>query len=137
MPFSDDTPDVELLPHREVRVKRAFFYATPEPIGRMAKETRIHIRKGFVSNLASVPRPLWPLFPPNGDYAQASIVHDRLYHDPRVGNLSLTRAEADKVMLFAMIDSGVGWITRWAIYAGLRLGGWLRWNQLRDESLTY
>jgi len=38
----------------------------------------IPIPAGFVTNFASVPRILWPILPPRGKYAPATIEHDYL-----------------------------------------------------------
>ena len=37
------------------------------------------IPKGFKTDLSSVPRILWPIFPPYGDFIPAAIVHDWMY----------------------------------------------------------
>lgn len=37
------------------------------------------IPKGFRTDLSSVPRLLWALFPPFGDFIRAAIVHDWMY----------------------------------------------------------
>lgn len=39
----------------------------------------ITVPQGFRTDLASVPRILWSIFPPFGRYIRASIVHDYLY----------------------------------------------------------
>jgi hypothetical protein len=39
----------------------------------------ITVPKCFKTDLSSVPRFLWPLFPPYGDFLPASIVHDYMY----------------------------------------------------------
>ncbi len=53
--------------------------------------------KGSVTDLASVPRALWSIFPPHGKYAKAAIIHDYLYT-----NAIGTKAYADQVFLEAM-----------------------------------
>ena len=39
----------------------------------------IIVPKGFITDLASVPRFFWRLFPPGGVYNEAAIIHDYLY----------------------------------------------------------
>ena len=39
----------------------------------------IEIPKGFSTDLASVPQPLWPIFPPWERYGPAAVLHDYLY----------------------------------------------------------
>ena len=81
------------------------------------------IPAGFVTDGASVPRGLWNLFPPYGRYSKAALIHDFLY---QFG--AMTRAQADYVFLEAMKELGVGFLARWAMYSGVRAGGWAAWN---------
>lgn len=80
----------------------------------------------FKTDLASIPRPLWAVLPPVGKYDAAAVVHDYLYQTN-----GLTRAAADSILLEAMGVLGVGRLTRWLIYSGVRLGGWKPWNAYR------
>lgn len=74
--------------------------------------------KGFVTDYASVPRGLWNLFPPNGKYAPAAVIHDYLYR-----RTLLDRKVCDRVLLEAMELLGVSWVTRQLIYRAVRLFG--------------
>ena len=40
---------------------------------------RVTVPSGFVTDFASTPRILWPLFPPAGPWTRAAILHDYLY----------------------------------------------------------
>lgn len=88
----------------------------------------IDVPAGFKTDLASIPRGLWNVLPPVGRYDAAAVVHDLLYQ--RNG---CTRAEADAVLLEAMGVLGVGRLARWTIYAGVRTGGWVVWNNYRKR----
>lgn len=59
----------------------------------------VHVPKGFVTDFASVPRPFWSLFRPDGDYAYAAVLHDFLYW-----NQDREKHEADEVFRLAMND---------------------------------
>jgi len=122
MPFSDPTPLLEFLTGGHWRVAASFRYTTPD--GRIVVE----VPEGFDTDLASVPRPLWPLLAPQDGYAPAAIVHDRLYRDHQVNGQAVTRAQADGVMLAAMGELGIGWLRRWTIYCAVRLGAWWAWD---------
>lgn len=80
---------------------------------------------GFVTDFASVPRlPItyW-LF---GSRADAeSGIHDLLYRWPFV-----SRKTADRIYREAMTADGRPVFTRWAMYAGVRLGGWLSYKNM-------
>ena len=103
---------------RNWRVVGSFQYETAiimAPYGALV----ISIPDGFVTDFASTPRLLWSLLPPTGPYGKASVVHDALYRRPGLA----TRAQADAVLLEAQTVLGVGFLTRWAIYLGVRVGG--------------
>jgi hypothetical protein len=74
---------------------------------------------GFVTDFASIPRLFWTLVGhPAGRYAQAAVLHDFLY-----SSRAVPRGEADRIFREAMQVLGVPAWQRWAIWAGVRLGG--------------
>ena len=85
---------------------------------------RIDVPVGFITDLASVPRPLWVFWPPEGLYSEPAVIHDAMYTQQK-----LTRVRADAILLEAMKDWGVPWYDRWPIYAGVRAGGWVAWAE--------
>jgi hypothetical protein len=81
------------------------------------------VPEGFVTDFASVPRiPLAFLL--TGDSAhEAAVVHDWLYREKTV-----SRKTADAVFREASGASGEpGWKS-WLMWAGVRVGGWMAWN---------
>ena len=84
------------------------------------------IPAGFITDLASIPALLRPLFNPNDNGRKAAVLHDARYCI-KVG----TRKEADDLFLEALERCGVGFLRRWAMYSGVRAGGWLYWNKRR------
>lgn len=75
---------------------------------------------GFTTDLASIPRPLWALFPPFGLYSRAAILHDYQYHLGRKGLPGPSRKEADLLFKQVMHELGVpGW-KRWMFYLAVR-----------------
>lgn len=89
----------------------------------------ITVPKGFPTDGASVPRPLWWLWPPfGGDYDQAAALHDWLY---RTQFNNIDRVLADAILLEAMRVLGVRVAARLAIYLGVRLGGWWTYRKYR------
>jgi hypothetical protein len=78
----------------------------------------ITVPRDTVTDLASVPRWLWMIFPPHGKYAKAAIVHDYLYSQA-VG----TKAFADNVFNEAMAVLGVPKWRRLAMYLAVRAFG--------------
>ena len=76
------------------------------------------VPRGFITDLASVPRILWPMFPPYDNYASAAVLHDHLYTIK-----TLKRKECDLLLLEAMSHSNVPkWKCR-AVYLAVRLFG--------------
>lgn len=91
----------------------------------VAKDGTVYLaHKDSETDLASIPRGLWNVLPPIGDYDWAAVIHDALYTDQRV-----TRARADAILLEAMEATHVGWFTRRTIYAAVRIGGGGVWEQ--------
>lgn len=71
---------------------------------------------GFLTDLASIPRPLWTLLGhPAGRYAQAAVLHDWLLEVAAV-----PRARADSIFLEAMEVLGVPRLQRRLMYLGVR-----------------
>lgn len=78
----------------------------------------IRVPAGYVTDLASVPRILWSVFPPHGRYAKAAIIHDWLYD-----NALRTKREADRIFLDAMTVLNVPVWRRRVMYTAVRLFG--------------
>ncbi|WP_429098079.1 DUF1353 domain-containing protein [Aeromonas veronii] len=62
------------------------------------------IPKGFLTDLASVPKIVWNIYPPFGLYTGAAVAHDYIYRTPQMRQ---TREEADAVFLELMHLAGV------------------------------
>lgn len=41
----------------------------------------IKVPKGFITDLATIPRVLWSILPPHDTYAKAAVLHDYLYNN--------------------------------------------------------
>lgn len=80
---------------------------------------QVIVPKGFVTDFASVPRIFWRLFPPTGQHARASVVHDYLY----TAEADCPRFLADAIFRHAMEISGVPWWKRTAMYYAVRMFG--------------
>lgn len=90
--------------------------------------------KGMITDFASTPRFLWPIFPPFGKYSQAAVLHDYIYNAP---GLDISRKRADAIFLEAMAASGVpGW-KRTVMYLGVRLFGRFAYAPRTDGSRQF
>ena len=59
------------------------------------------VPRGFTTDGATVPRFLWPIFPPISSYLEATVVHDYLI------DTGVNRYEADKIFRLACIEYDV------------------------------
>lgn len=82
---------------------------------------------GFVTDLASIPRPFWSMLRPDGEYVYPAIVHDYLYWMQ-----DRPRETADRILKLGMQDFGVERGTVAVIYRAVRAGGGSSWNQNRE-----
>lgn len=78
-------------------------------------DPKLNVPEGFVTDLASIPRALWTIFPPMGRYSQAAVVHDYLCVSQIV-----PRKEADQIFLDLMEYCGVPLYKRKIFYYAVR-----------------
>jgi hypothetical protein len=95
--------------------------ALPARIGQ--SQEVITVPKGFVTDLASIPRFFWSAFPKTGRYMSAAILHDYLYWDQRC-----TRTEADRIFDIEMMSYGVDNTSRKLIFAAVSDFGSSAWQ---------
>ena len=100
------------------------------------EDSKLTVRTGFVTDLASVPRFLWRVLAP-WDVARAAIIHDLLYltirqyrwknHNEDKDLVKRAKKASDKVFLCAMRDAVPavpGWKRYAAYYAVAMFGRW-------------
>lgn len=93
----------------------------PTRIGRSSEV--ITAPRGFVTDLASVPRFFWAAFPKTGQYMSAAILHDYLYWDQRC-----SRAQADRIFDIEMKSYGVNDTSRALIFSAVSEFGSGAWQ---------
>jgi len=134
----NDKISAEFHPPRKWILERALSYTNADldvdslkEIGvQVTKDGKITCKKGFVTDLASVPRVCWMFIAP-WDIARAAIIHDLLYKRIRQYRAKLdkdnlqydeisvykaAKKEADKVFLAAMKDADPS-VPKWKIYS--------------------
>jgi len=94
----------------------------------VVQEQLLLVPKGIKTDLGSIPRSLQGVFPKDGKAMFAYILHDYLY---QVGIFE--RLESDEILEEAMASLGVAWWRRKAVKLGLRVGGWVAWNEHRAK----
>jgi hypothetical protein len=84
------------------------------------------VPEGFETDLASVPRLFWSVYPQHTmKYTPPAILHDFLY----AGQI-VPRKQADEIFLEAMRQHGVSWFTRNFFYQLCRMFGARVYNEL-------
>lgn len=95
-------------------------YKTCQSIRVTIDEKNYTVPKNFETDLASVPRVLWPVFAPiYSDFVAPAILHDYLYRC----NNAITRKFADEVLYSALITENVTPFMASKFYLGVRLFG--------------
>lgn len=95
-------------------------YKTCKALHVIIDDRKYIIPKGFETDLASVPRLLWPIFAPQySGFVAPAILHDYLYRCPN----DITRNFADEVLYSALLAENVTPFTASKFYLGVRLFG--------------
>jgi hypothetical protein len=76
------------------------------------------VPQGFVTDLASVPRVFWTIYPPFGRYQKAAVLHDFLCVTRMV-----SYQDAHGIFRRIMRELGVSRFTRWTMWSAVRVGG--------------
>jgi hypothetical protein len=97
-------------------------------VGAEGSGDRIDVAIGFQTDFATVPRPLWIVLPKWGSYGNAAVIHDWLYWKQ-----DRARAAVDGIFFEAMGVLGVSAPTRFTLYWGVRLFGWMAWHRNRAD----
>ena len=83
----------------------------------------VEVPAGFVTDFASVPRPLWWLYAPWGRHGHAAVLHDWGYYKQ-----DRSRREYDGIFLEAMEVLGVRPFKRRMMWLAVRGPGWFAWT---------
>jgi hypothetical protein len=84
----------------------------------------ITVPEGFASDYASIPKELWGILPPWGQYGSAAVLHDLEYWNQR-----LSREQADAVLREASLALGVDEGLVDVIYHAVRTFGQTAWDR--------
>lgn len=81
---------------------------------------------GQITDLASIPRLLWLIIPPDGSYTPAAAVHDYIYRERKV---KISRYHGDLIFLEAMKHCGTWGIVRYPMFWIVRIFGWMNYKR--------
>lgn len=85
--------------------------------------SRIVAPYGMLTDFASIPRFVWPLWPPyDTSYGKAAVIHDRMYQtNGNTPRHQYTRRETNLIFLEAMKSLGAGYFKRSTIFNAVQL----------------
>lgn len=87
----------------------------------------VKVPAGFVTDLASIPRGLWNIFPKVGKQDRASVVHDCGYSGSLIDALGnpilLKKEQIDFLFYEGMQADGVGKVSAWLMWRAVKLFG--------------
>jgi hypothetical protein len=98
-------------------------YHLTAPMAAMYSLGHISVPRGFITDLASIPRLLRPVLDQNDASRAPAVLHDYLY----CGQFT-SRAAADLLFLEALQRAGISRIKRYAMYAAVRTFGRSYWD---------
>jgi hypothetical protein len=107
------------LKKRDWEVVESFSY----DVGELGSGETITVPAGFVSDLASIPRPLWTIFPPDGSYTQAAVLHDWVCKKKGKVEKQYDYKQVSKIFSESLNVLDVSFLTRQAMYYGVLLFG--------------
>lgn len=102
------------------------------------KNNYVIVPRDFEHDFWSIPRMLWWLFNPTA--YTAYILHDWLYENKEYSvseilKQSLTRKQADVMLIEALEVEGMGWVWRTMVYLAVRAFWWWYWYDV-DEKIS-
>lgn len=130
VPRKDSAPPIAMTPVAIAQLGDAKYWLTINPI--TYRETKsgmeVIVPKGFITDLASIPRELWFALSPIDKYMNAAILHDYLYWDQRCD-----REDIDVIFYSAMRSYAVTSNQRHAVFDGVHYFGDSSFSENRDR----
>jgi hypothetical protein len=114
------THDVVFLTEACIKPFKRYEYRTCDELRVTIDGNLYVVPKNFKTNLASIPRPLWPFIAPQySAFIAPAILHDFLYNCPH----DLDRKCADEALYSALLTQGVSQFTANKFYIAVRVFG--------------
>lgn len=118
--------DIEFLNEAELVPQYGFIFRTGQDLRIKINDQLFIVPKDFDSDLASVPRFLWSIFPPRyAKFIRPALLHDYLYGEKR----EYTRRYCDNVFFGALIAEDVHKKIAIIMFLGVRLFGWYAYSK--------
>lgn len=108
-----------------IKPLRAYTYSTCFNIEFSVDNQHFIIPKGFETNLASIPRIIWPILAPaHSSLIRPAIIHDWFYRK----NCDFTRKQTDLILYHMIVNDGISMFKASLIYYSVRAFGWIFYN---------
>lgn len=103
-----------------------FDFMLCKPFNYVVNDVVYQVPRGFTTDLASIPRPLWSIHAPfKANTIPGAIIHDYLYFCPG----ELTRKEADDIFYEALVVKKVSILSAYQYWFAVRLFGSSHFNE--------
>lgn len=111
---------VQFLDDVCIKAHHQYSYLTCHSIRVQIDDEFLKIPAGFNTDLASIPRVLWPFMSPAySAFIAPSILHDYLYR----AKTGRSRSEIDAIFYESLVAEGLGRWTAWKMWLAVRIFG--------------
>lgn len=108
-------------------------YKLCKPLITQINKSILVIPKDFKTDLASIPRVLWSIYPPmQYQTIRPAILHDYLYRC----SSHFTRYQIDNIFYYALLNQDLKTLTAKKYYYVVRLAGWYFYNETECKEKT-
>jgi len=98
----------------------------------LSDKRSIIVPHNFLTDKASVPFGL-AIKRDDKHIIDGALIHDYLYFSQKIEGQWIKRKEADKILIDICKYSGMGFVKRFLVYQGVRIGGWTYFNKRAIE----
>lgn len=113
-----------LIPYKE------YSFQLTDPFMVSVNSRMLTIPRGFITDLASIPRFLWSFYSPHSvETIRPAVIHDYLYACVSEYN----RFEADNIFYYALRENSVGRLKALQYYYAVRAFGWMHYKPILCE----
>lgn len=114
-------PLIKYLSELELIPDHKYSFRLDAPFIVQINSNMLTVPKGFLTDLASTPRILWPLYAPNDTRTiRPAVLHDYMYHCES----GYTRYQSDKIFYYGLRKHDISAFRAHKYYWGVRLFGW-------------
>lgn len=118
----DKQPLIKYLSELELIPSHDYSFRLDAPFIVQINKDIVTVPRGFITDLASTPRLLWPLYAPNDTRTiRPAVLHDYMYRCQS----GYSRAAADRIFYYGLKKFNVGYWRSHKYYWGVRLFGWM------------